>query len=542
MDLKAWFERMPCAYRLSFSAIVAATAYYSCAIFGLSLSFKPDYIAALWPPNAILLAALFLTKPKDWLWYLLVVLLAELAADLPSGIPPTMALGFVGADWIEVIAAAILLRKFSKVPPEFNNLKTTTSYIICCVLVAPFVSAFPGALVTGIGQAGPAYITRWSRWFISDALTHLLITPFFVLWISWNFSEVRSRPFSYYLELLCLTTILLALSIFTLSGSWLDIGKYPAMIYIPLPVLLWASVRFGPHGIFSSAVLYAVVCVWMGSHGYGPFIEHSVAQNVINLQIYLSLTLTPMLFLSALIEDRRRAEKLLKISENQYRALFINNIAAILIIDPETAEIVDANPSACSFYAYSKNILTSMKITDINVMFENDIVEEMNRAKNEEKKHFNFRHQLSDKTIRDVEVYSGPITIGGKTMLCSIVHDIFERKRIEFERENLIRKLQSALSEVKTLRGFLPICASCKKIRDDKGYWNLIEAYISAHSDARFSHGLCPDCARKLYPDLDIDDVQPVRREGRTNNWVNALIKITLMVNPSRRKPSNLSG
>ena len=90
-------------------------------------------------------------------------------------------------------------------------------------------------------------------------------------------------------------------------------------------------------------------------------------------------------------------------------------------------------------------------------------------------------------------------------MLCSIVHDIFERKKIELEREKLIRKLQSALSEVKTLRGFLPICASCKKIRDDKGYWNQIEAYISAHSDARFSHGLCPDCVRRLYPDLDID-------------------------------------
>jgi len=82
---------------------------------------------------------------------------------------------------------------------------------------------------------------------------------------------------------------------------------------------------------------------------------------------------------------------------------------------------------------------------------------------------------------------------------------IFERKKIEIEREKLIRELQSALSEVKALRGFLPICASCKKIRDDKGYWNQIEAYICAHSDAQFSHGLCSDCARKLYSDLDID-------------------------------------
>jgi hypothetical protein len=66
----------------------------------------------------------------------------------------------------------------------------------------------------------------------------------------------------------------------------------------------------------------------------------------------------------------------------------------------------------------------------------------------------------------------------------------------------LIRELQEALSKVKTLSGLLPICASCKKIRDDKGYWNQIETYIGAHSEAEFSHGICPDCLIKLYPGL----------------------------------------
>jgi hypothetical protein len=64
------------------------------------------------------------------------------------------------------------------------------------------------------------------------------------------------------------------------------------------------------------------------------------------------------------------------------------------------------------------------------------------------------------------------------------------------------RKLENALSEVKALSGLLPICASCKKIRDDSGYWNQIEKYISEHSEATFSHGLCPDCAKKLYPEI----------------------------------------
>jgi len=73
--------------------------------------------------------------------------------------------------------------------------------------------------------------------------------------------------------------------------------------------------------------------------------------------------------------------------------------------------------------------------------------------------------------------------------------------------ENLEKKnqeLNRALSEVKTLRGLLPICSSCKKIRDDKGYWNQIEGYIGEHSEVEFSHGLCPDCAKRLYPDIDI--------------------------------------
>ena len=67
------------------------------------------------------------------------------------------------------------------------------------------------------------------------------------------------------------------------------------------------------------------------------------------------------------------------------------------------------------------------------------------------------------------------------------------------EREKLIKELQEALVKVKLLSGFLPICASCKKIRDDKGYWNQIEAYIRDHSEAEFSHGICPDCAEKIY-------------------------------------------
>lgn len=87
-------------------------------------------------------------------------------------------------------------------------------------------------------------------------------------------------------------------------------------------------------------------------------------------------------------------------------------------------------------------------------------------------------------------------------MLVRAMRYAIERSRMERERERLISKLQAALAEIKTLSGLLPICASCKKIRDDKGYWAQIETYIQAHSDAEFSHGICPDCFERLYPEL----------------------------------------
>jgi PAS domain S-box-containing protein len=98
------------------------------------------------------------------------------------------------------------------------------------------------------------------------------------------------------------------------------------------------------------------------------------------------------------------------------------------------------------------------------------------------------------------------IQTGQGYRVSGIVRDITQRVRMEEEREKLIAELEGALAKVKTLSGMLPICASCKKIRDDQGYWHQVEAYVRDHSDVEFSHGLCPDCARRLYPEWIDDD------------------------------------
>lgn len=111
-----------------------------------------------------------------------------------------------------------------------------------------------------------------------------------------------------------------------------------------------------------------------------------------------------------------------------------------------------------------------------------------------------------DGSVIDVSLTISPIkdSAGNVIGASSIERDISERKRVEVERLNLIQELTDALAKIKTLRGLLPICASCKKIRDDRGYWEKVELYISKHTEAEFTHGICPDCLKRLYPEYTI--------------------------------------
>jgi PAS domain S-box-containing protein len=131
------------------------------------------------------------------------------------------------------------------------------------------------------------------------------------------------------------------------------------------------------------------------------------------------------------IAEIRQAEIALRESEERYRSLFQNNHATMLLIDPESGAIMDANPAACAFYGYSTQEIKQLKITDINQFTQEQVFEEMEKASRQQRRQFFFRHRLASGEIREVEVYSGPIYFQGKQLLCSIVHDITERKQIE---------------------------------------------------------------------------------------------------------------
>ena len=136
------------------------------------------------------------------------------------------------------------------------------------------------------------------------------------------------------------------------------------------------------------------------------------------------------------IAIRVQTEEELRESEQRYGSLFKNNHSVMLLIDPASADIVDANPAACSFYGWCREELTSMKITDINILSNEQVFQEMELAQAEKRHHFLFRHRLANEEVRDVEVYSGPIRLRGRELLYSIIHDITDRKRTEQELRN----------------------------------------------------------------------------------------------------------
>lgn len=127
-----------------------------------------------------------------------------------------------------------------------------------------------------------------------------------------------------------------------------------------------------------------------------------------------------------------------------------------------------------------------------------------------ENRPFMLEYRITDKNRQEKWVWEKGVALperqNGVVILEGFISDISERKNAELTRERLIEKLGDALAQVRTLSGLLPICSICKKIRDDRGYWNRIESYIETHSEAQFSHGICKECIDTYYPGLDLDD------------------------------------
>jgi PAS domain S-box-containing protein len=212
-----------------------------------------------------------------------------------------------------------------------------------------------------------------------------------------------------------------------------------------------------------------------------------------------------ILTISEDVTERREAEEALRKSEERFRDLYDNAPVGYHEFDGE-GRITHVNRTELEMMGYALEEMVGRPVWEYVIdprVAREGVLAKLNGAMvpGQDLERV-FRRKdgtflpalLQDRLLRDER---GQITGIRVTM-----QDITERKRAEVEREKLIHELQEALVKVKQLGGLLPICASCKKIRDDKGYWNQIETYIRDHSEAEFSHSICPDCMKKLYPEF----------------------------------------
>ncbi|MEK6742695.1 MAG: PAS domain S-box protein [Nitrospirota bacterium] len=235
----------------------------------------------------------------------------------------------------------------------------------------------------------------------------------------------------------------------------------------------------------------------------------SLARRTTGVLVFLAAVLLMVVILTirkagALAKEQKRMADVLSESENRYRTLFEHAGDAIFILEGEgekAGRIVKANKAAAAMHGYTVAELTGMKITDLDtIIAAKSAPDMMRRILIGEWIKTELHHRRKDGTEFPVEVSAGLLEFGGHRFILAFDRDITERRQIEEGREKLIRELREALESIKTLKGLLPICASCKKIRDDTGYWNQIESYVATHSEAEFSHSLCPACAERLYP------------------------------------------
>ena len=207
----------------------------------------------------------------------------------------------------------------------------------------------------------------------------------------------------------------------------------------------------------------------------------------------------------ALMHGRRADERfriaLAHLDECTTRLSTISNSipAGIVIIDTDTHIIVDANAAALEMFGSNGEQVTGRICHHYICPAERGACPITDRGQ-----HIDHSERvLVNCRGEHVPILKSVVraNLGSKEYLIEMFVDISARKRAEAESAAHIARLQKALQEVKTLSGLLPICASCKRIRDDRGYWDEIELYIQQHSDAQFTHGICPECMKKLYPE-----------------------------------------
>lgn len=210
--------------------------------------------------------------------------------------------------------------------------------------------------------------------------------------------------------------------------------------------------------------------------------------------------------------EYQKIEKELRESEARYRLITDNVTDVIWVLDPESQTFKYVSPSIKNVLGLTDKECLNRSLAQFVTPTSLEFIQQTTPIRIERMLQGDNRYYTDEiETLHkdghivhtEIHMHFVKNQLTGLIESTGVMRDITQRKLFEHEREKLIQELQSALTEIKTLTGLLPICSHCKKIRDDKGYWNQLETYIGKHSEAEFSHSICQDCLEEYYPDID---------------------------------------
>ena len=301
----------PASYRASIIALLVAISYYVGSQIGFLLTPADTPIATFWPPNAILLAALLLTSPRIWWVLILAVFPAHLFIQLRTGIPLISALLWFVGNTGEALLGAVFVRIFKKDKPLFESVHGVIVFLACGVLLPTLATSFldaAGVILTGLGQN---YWILWTTRLTSNIVSDLTIVPTIVIFGVKGLSWFRRANASAYYEAALLMTGTVVVS-FLVFGRESAISGFWAFIYTPLPLLIWALLRFGSGGVSASMLAVALISAWNTMHGRGLLGFQSMVYAVLSLHFLLTVFVTSFLLSGALIAERQRGEETLR--------------------------------------------------------------------------------------------------------------------------------------------------------------------------------------------------------------------------------------
>ena len=303
--------------RMALWVLLAGVCYYLSTRIAWALCFPNSKVSLLFPPRAVLVSILLLVPTRHWWAYALASIVSHFVATQQVHWPPLYALHCEIFDTVQSVAVAAGIRIFVKSPFKLITLREAISFVLIAAVIVPFATAFWGAAFTVSNHFGTQYWVEWRNLGISNAVTVIILVPAILIGANHlSARRIHVTP-ARFLEGAILGASILTAGAFAFDKSPAGSNASPVLLYTPIPLLIWAALRFGLGGVSAAMLAVTFQAVWGTMHGRGPFLAQTATENALALQTFLLVMAIPLILLAVMVGEEKRSKNALRESEER---------------------------------------------------------------------------------------------------------------------------------------------------------------------------------------------------------------------------------